>query len=323
MEYMKPASKAFAIIVSIVIVGFCLIYALTLTHPNINLGSNVDVTKTETLQEGDDITIDTSISGVTVTTDAAATAVTAHLYGSFFGLNLGSEPQLEINRSGSVVTVRAGRNWVGHISFNTNMRLDIVLPASFAGNFDCQSSAGAVHIDSDFTVKAFRAHSSAGTVQVKNVKASGKVEVSSSAGSVDANTVEAADADINSSAGRVHVQSCKAAKIRLHSSAGSVSAEDLSGKLDVSSSAGSVDVTLRDVVDSADISSSAGAVNISLPSDANANLDASTSAGSVSIDSLSLTNVTQKRDKVIGNLGNGGPLVKVHSSAGSVHVKGK
>lgn len=320
---MNSSSRAFAIVASVVIIVLCLIFACVKAVPTMKLSNDIDQTKTGELASGDTLKIDSAVSSVTVTADAAATGVTAHLHGSMFGLSIGSAPELEVVRDGSDVTIRAGRNWVTHIGFSANMKLDVVVPANFSGRLDAQSSAGPVLIGSDFKLSSFRAHSSAGSVKAGSITATGAVEASSSAGSVELDTIVASSADISSSAGRVYVKSCKADTIKLHSSAGSVSGDDLSGKMEVSSSAGSVSATLRDVVGSADIYSSAGAVHVTLPKTANANLNAYSSAGSVSVNDLTLVTDTQKHDKVNGRLGDGGAEVTVHSSAGSVDVNGK
>lgn len=318
---MKPAARAFAIVTSVIIVFVCVILALTQLHPLRGPGGNIDLTEYKELKQGDNLEIISSLSQVTVTADAKATGVSAHLYGTSLGISLGSEPTLEIVQNGSTVTVRAGKSWLG-VGFNS-MSLDIVIPAEFSGSFTCESSAGAVTINTDLVVKSLRVHSSAGRVKVQNVTSEGSVEVSTSAGNAETGDIVADKATVHSSAGPVKVQSCRAESINIDSSAGNVTADNLSGKVKASSSAGSVRVTLKDVVDSADIWSSAGGVDVSLPAGANANINASTSAGSVSTNGLQLTDVTKDgHDKIIGKLNGGGPEVKVHSSAGSVDVRG-
>lgn len=323
---MNSTNRAIAVVVSVVVVAFCLVYALTLGKPGgftIGVGANVDQTKSEALQSGDSLTIDAAASSVTVTKDEAATEVTAHFYGSSFGLRIGGNPELTVERSGNAVTIRTGRNWIG-IGWNSGMKLDVTVPAGFSGDFDCHSGAGSVNVNSDFSVNSFRAHSSAGAVRVQNVTAEGAVEISSSAGSVEAAAVNAASLDMSSSAGRITLQACKAGTIRLHSSAGSVSAGELRGKVEeASSSAGSVDITLGEIAGDADIWSSAGGVRLTLPAGADARLNAWTSAGSVSVGELALSDMTKKRNQVTGRLGDGGPEIKVHSSAGSVTISEK
>lgn len=317
---MSQQSKAIAIVASVIIVLGCLIYAMTLYKPDFN-GANIDETKTEPLQAGDSLSVVSSLCSVTVTEDEEAAGVTARLYGTAIGL--GERPELEITRSGSAVTVRAGKPGLRFIGWNVRMKLDITVPAGFSGGFSCSSSAGSVTVDCDMEVDSFSVSSSAGSVRVRNVRSRGVADIHSSAGSVNAGDIEAASADIHSSAGSVRVESCKAGTVKLHSSAGSVSAGGLSGTVNASSSAGSVDVTLLDIAGDANISSSAGRVTVTLPENANANLDASTSAGNVSVEGLSIAVEMQKRNKVVGRLGDGGARIVVHSSAGSVEVRGE
>ncbi len=324
---MKPATKATAIVASILIVAFCIIFALVTATTGgfrVGLGSNIDSTKSESISAGDDVSIESSVCRVRVTTDASARELTAHFHGTSYGLSIGGEPELEIVRNCGKVTVYAGRNLGGHLSWNTNLKLDIVLPADFSGSFNCQSSAGAVAIDSDMAVRSFRAHSSAGSVTARNITSGSDVEISSSAGGLEAGGITAKSLDMHTSAGRVQLSSCTADTIRLHSSGSSVNAGELNGTIrEASSSAGSVTVTLGALTGDADIYSSAGSVHVTLPSGANVEIDASTSAGSVQVNDLQLTDLEQKRTHVKGKLGNGGYLIKIHSSAGSVEVNGK
>lgn len=324
---MKPATRATAIVASILIVAFCLVFALVTATTGgfrIGVGSNIDSTKSEAISAGDDVSVESSVCRVRVTTDASARELTAHFYGTSYGLSIGGEPELEIVRNGGKVTVYTGRNLAGHFNWNTNLKLDIVLPADFTGDFNCQSGAGAVTVDSDMAVSSFRAHSSAGSVTVRNITSGGDVEISSSAGGLEAGDITAKSLDMHTSAGRVQLSSCTADTIRLHSSGGSVTAGILNGAVrEASSSAGSVTVALGTITGDADIHSSAGGVHVTLPGNANAEIDASTSAGSVQVNNLQLADLEQKHDHVKGKLGNGGFKIKIHSSAGSVEVSGK
>jgi hypothetical protein len=92
---MKPATKATAIVASILIVAFCLVFALVATTTGgfrIGLGSSIDATKSEAIAAGDDVSIESSVCRVNVTTDASARELTAHFYGTSYGLNIGGEP---------------------------------------------------------------------------------------------------------------------------------------------------------------------------------------------------------------------------------------
>jgi hypothetical protein len=315
---MGQVFKKFAVVICALVLVACLAGAC---YGRGAVGASIDETRSEELQAGDGLSVVCSMCGVTVTADEDATEVTAHLYGTYVGL--GSEPELTVTRSGDTVTVRAGRHEPVLSGWNLSLKLDVVVPAGFQGDFNCESSAGAVTIDADMAVKSFRAHSSAGAVRVKDVKSPGAVEVSSSAGAVETGSLEASSADIHTSAGSVRVKACRADTIRLQSSAGSVSAEGLSGKVDASSSAGAVDIALSEVRGDVDATSSAGRVSVTIPKDSSARIDASASAGGVSVSGLQLNIETQKKSKIVGTAGDGRYKITAHSSAGSVEIAGE
>jgi hypothetical protein len=132
------------------------------------------------------------------------------------------------------------------------------------------------------------------------------VVASSSAGSVTARGLDGA-ADLRSSAGRVRVDG-HTGPLRAHSSAGGVEVTGLSSDdAEISSSAGSVNVTAVTPPASLRATSSAGGVTVSLPGDVAYNLDAETSAGGTTVDVATDPSSPYR--------------VEVRSSAGSVTVR--
>lgn len=130
------------------------------------------------------------------------------------------------------------------------------------------------------------------------------VTAKSSAGRVSATGLEGS-ADLESSAGRVDVRD-HSGELRAHSSAGVVVVEELaSDDAEISSSAGTVDVTAVEPPRNLVAESSAGDVRVTLP-DEEYNLDADTSAGDVRIEVPTDPNSDYR--------------VRVHSSAGDVTV---
>jgi DUF4097 and DUF4098 domain-containing protein YvlB len=126
----------------------------------------------------------------------------------------------------------------------------------------------------------------------------------SSAGRVSATGLEGS-ADLESSAGRVDVRD-HSGELRAHSSAGVVVVEGLaSDDAEISSSAGSVEVTAVEPPRNLVAESSAGDVRVTLP-DEDYNLDADSSAGDVRIEVPTDPNSDYR--------------VRVHSSAGDVTV---
>jgi DUF4097 and DUF4098 domain-containing protein YvlB len=136
------------------------------------------------------------------------------------------------------------------------------------------------------------------------VPADVSVIASSSAGRVSATGLEGS-ADLESSAGRVDVRD-HSGELRAHSSAGDVVVEGLaSDDAEISSSAGTVEVTAVEPPRNLVAESSAGDVRVTLP-DEDYNLDADSSAGDVRIEVPTDPNSDYR--------------VRVHSSAGDVTV---
>lgn len=118
----------------------------------------------------------------------------------------------------------------------------------------------------------------------------------------------AGSADVESSAGGVRVDG-HTGPLRAHSSAGGVTVTELSSDdAEISSSAGSVEVTAIDPPASLRASSSAGAVTVTLPGGESYDLDADTSAGSTTVEVPTDPSSPYH--------------VEVRSSAGNVTVRG-
>jgi hypothetical protein len=64
-----------------------------------------------------------------------------------------------------------------------------------------------------------------------------------------------------------------------------------------------------------------GGITLRLPSGANAMLSASNSTSSISTDFTLSGSVNQSKHHVSGQLGNGGPLIELHTSTGGIHIE--
>jgi hypothetical protein len=104
-------------------------------------------------------------------------------------------------------------------------------------------------------------------------------------------------------------------------SGGSISVEEASGALQAHTSGGSINVRLTGPIESdCDISTSGGSISVAVDPQSAFKLDASTSGGSVKAELPGLQNGSTARTHVTGQVGGGGPLLKVHTSGGSVRV---
>jgi DUF4097 and DUF4098 domain-containing protein YvlB len=132
--------------------------------------------------------------------------------------------------------------------------------------------------------------------------------------------------------------------VKAHTGDGSIQLDGISGSLDVDTGDGSVAVSgrLRAVrarsgdgrvtiradqgsTPSADwdIATGDGSIRVELPDGFNADLDARTSDGSVRMNDVALSNVSGhlERNSVRGQLGSGGPLVRLRTGDGSITLR--
>jgi DUF4097 and DUF4098 domain-containing protein YvlB len=118
-----------------------------------------------------------------------------------------------------------------------------------------------------------------------------------------------------------------AGKISAATTNGNVSGDAVSGELQGSTVNGSVSMTLDDVSGDVRLTTVNGAIRLELPPTANADLDAATVNGGVSVDDkLGLVDVTRDRGSfgpatsVRGRLNKGGPRLSLQTTNGGVRV---
>lgn len=148
------------------------------------------------------------------------------------------------------------------------------------------------------------ARSGDGSIDVERI--AGHVELGSGDGSIRARDLTG-DVNVHTGDGSITVDG-KFSALRARSGDGSVKIRAASG------SSGAADW---------DIATGDGSVTLELPDSFNAELDAHTGDGRVSIDGIELSNVTGelRRNTVRGRLGSGGRTVRVRTGDGSITVK--
>jgi hypothetical protein len=70
-----------------------------------------------------------------------------------------------------------------------------------------------------------------------------------------------------------------------------------------------------------EIQTSDGSVEVALPTDLRANLDASTGDGQISIGLPVMVQGDLSKTNVHGTLNGGGPVLRIHTGDGSIHVR--
>jgi DUF4097 and DUF4098 domain-containing protein YvlB len=169
---------------------------------------------------------------------------------------------------------------------------------------------------------AARLHTTNGSVRVSKMR--GELDIQTSNGSIDATGAEGA-ATLRTTNGAVNVEGLRGS-LEVSTSNGRIRARiaqtDPGKPLRASTTNGSIDLTVESLQDN-DVraSTSNGSITVRLPSPLNARLRASTSNSSVSTDfDVLVKGGVQSKTRLDGSVGNGGPLIDLSSTNGSVKL---
>jgi DUF4097 and DUF4098 domain-containing protein YvlB len=162
-----------------------------------------------------------------------------------------------------------------------------------------------------------RAHTSGGSISLEDVK--GTARVDTSGGDIKA-TGLGRSLEAETSGGSIELRDVKG-DLQAHTSGGSIRIDGAGGRVDAHTSGGSVEVRFAPGdARGGDIDTSGGGVTVALDRSVNLNLDADASGGSVITELPVTQSGTISHSHVVGTVGSGGALLRVHSSAGSVHI---
>jgi DUF4097 and DUF4098 domain-containing protein YvlB len=210
--------------------------------------------------------------------------------------------EVTLKQDGSRVTVEARlhrsvlkRGWLGREA-NLEVRYVISIPTNF--NLDLNTAAG--------------------SIKVTGCEA--EVLAKTSAGSIRLGEIHGA-ATLHTSAGSIHVGKITGA-LNARTAAGAVEVESAGSSVQAASSAGSVKVGFAGSPEAdSELKTSAGSIRVRLGGLANLRLDAETSAGSVRCDLPVKLEGSKKDHHMVGTVGEGGPLLKLRTSAGSIEIE--
>ncbi|MDY6865391.1 MAG: DUF4097 family beta strand repeat-containing protein [Halobacteriota archaeon] len=101
---------------------------------------------------------------------------------------------------------------------------------------------------------------------------------------------------------------------------GNIEIKGTEGIGDLDSSNGDIEVEVLDIARDIEIKSKNGAIDVYLNPSLNADIDASTSNGEISMDDLELELVSSSRDEIKGKLGDGGSRIEISTANGDVDL---
>jgi DUF4097 and DUF4098 domain-containing protein YvlB len=276
-----------------------------------------DVTKTFTVSGRAQVRVDTNDGAVRVTTSDTKEV---EFRVEYQGLELNKNLRVESHQNGDKVELTA--HMTGHWGINfswghnsRNLRIEVRMPK-----------------DADLQVET-----GDGSVEVSRID--GNVTVHTGDGSVKANTLSGT-IDLHTSDGSIAVDTLKG-DIRLRTGDGSIEARDLDGKLQADSGDGHVRVngrfdalTLKTGDGGIDahvqpgskmnagwsIHTGDGGVDLVLPGDFQANIDASTGDGHISLAIPVTVEGTFSNSEIHGKMNGGGQPLSIRTGDGSIRL---
>jgi DUF4097 and DUF4098 domain-containing protein YvlB len=217
----------------------------------------------------------------------------------------------------------------------TGYKLDRDLQVSTSQNGDAVEVVAKTHGGSWFN---FGARHTSLRVEVHMPK-DADLEVTSGDGSVEADSITG-NLDVRTGDGHISVQGAKG-NIRLHTGDGHIEGRALDGRADITTGDGHVNVegrfdalTIRTgdgsvtaragkgstVASAWNIHTGDGSVDLDLPGELQANLDASTHDGRISLGIPVTVEGTFSSTKILGKMNGGGQTIVVRTGDGSIHL---
>lgn len=192
------------------------------------------------------------------------------------------------------------------------VELRAVKPSTHFGNMGARFT-----IHAPRTAIADRVTTSNGAIRVRDLASTPRLKTSN--GSIRAENV-GGNLDARTSNGAIDVDS-SGGDLVLNTSNGRIHAENILGACDASSSNGSVDLDFRKAPKSdVHAHTSNGGVSLHLPAGTNARVEAHTSNSGVTSDFDLAGRDSESRNHAEGNIGSGGPLLRLESSNGHIRI---
>ncbi|HKB89405.1 MAG TPA: DUF4097 family beta strand repeat-containing protein [Opitutaceae bacterium] len=219
----------------------------------------------------------------------------------------------------SIVAKYDGENHGFHMSWGhwwppVQLEITVTVPENY--NVDLATSGGGISVGDLRGLILTRTSGGA----LKFGKITGEIKGKTSGGGIFLESCSG-KADLNTSGGSIRVGTLSG-PAQLHTSGGGIAIKSAVGPLSAHTSGGSIDVGFSGpLTGDCDLVTSGGGIRVEIDAKSNFNLDAKTSAGSVKCSlPITMDHADGERSRIEGKVGTGGPLLKLRSSAGSIHV---
>ncbi len=249
-----------------------------------------------------------------------------------------SENPVVFMQEGNTITVRCHPpikekfHWFGGFENRNEAKYTIQVPAQF--NARLNTSGGGIAVSN--LIGEVKADTSGGGLRFAQIQGpltgdtsgggirvtdcGGPIKIQTSGGGIDV-TGGSGSLDGDTSGGTIAVKSFKG-PVSVETSGGGITIENVEGKIKGDTSGGSIlAVLLSPLPGDVSLSTSGGGVTVKVPADVAFNLDAETSGGGVRCDLPVTVQGKPENDRIKGPVNGGGPVLRLGSSGGGIHVQ--
>jgi hypothetical protein len=225
-----------------------------------------------------------------------------------------SDFDIEISREGNKVTAHARRSGTGtgrwfRQGSNISVSFEVHLPEY--GTVKGNTSGGSV--TAEYLKNGADLSTSGGSITAKQI--SGSTSLQTSGGSIRLEDLTG-DVSARTSGGSVRVSGISGVA-DLRTSGGSIQIENAIGKISARTSGGSIRAQLLEFTEDVELNTSGGSIRVVIPSTENFTLDL---AGNRVQTELRNFSGSSERNRIRGDVGNGGPLLRARTSGGGVEL---
>lgn len=316
---------------------------------------NVDEEKSQSVTGISNIYVNTTSDEINfIKTDS--NELKAHFHGYYTSSSKEYKPEFTMTTSGNEIRIKVEyKPHIGVLMFNSNLKLDVYLPAGYAKNLDAHSSSGGVNIDEINSLESFICKTTSGSIKANLVNA-GKAELGASSGSTsingtfdsfdfkatsgefDSDGITAKSASFETSSGSIRVN-VTADEVKLHSTSGEIVSNRINaktcraeassgrielkgnpGRLDAGTTSGEVELEYDEYASDINVGTSSGSVGIRLPENAEFRLGYKTSSGDSKIDFPVTVSGISGRRGIDGTVVSDRNSITVTTSSGSLNI---
>lgn len=162
-----------------------------------------------------------------------------------------------------------------------------------------------------------RISSGSGDLKIGSVK--GTLNASAGSGNIHAEGV-AGEITANTGSGDVEMRQVAAGNVKVGTGSGNIKLHGIKGGLRAQAGSGDIQAEGEPTSDW-QLGAGSGNITLKIPSQSSFNLDARTSSGTLKVSRPVTVQGTMSRNRIQGKVGNGGPLLDLHTGSGDIYLE--